>query len=259
MNKIENIIVNKTVLIAFYMFVFVFAIYFFKFHSQIISEDAAKWGVFGDFVGGTLNPFLSFLALIILLRTFSMQHEELAIQREELKDTKEILKAQSQTQVKQQFESTFFALLDLHNRVLANILEANNLRKETNDIWNLKLDCAKTQLQDKQLWKQYSRILHSLLKFIDVHSPLSDSEKMYNDIVKLLLPDDVLKLLLIECHRDNDEYKSLIEKYALFENASFSVNLDLDEEGEKMMAITFDGKAIIYDAKKFYDPKAFGQ
>ena len=40
---------------------------------------------FGDFVGGTLNPVLSFFALVLLFQTYSMQRKELKLQRDELR------------------------------------------------------------------------------------------------------------------------------------------------------------------------------
>ena len=121
MKKIHDFFINNAVSVALFMFAVVVFSYVLNFHRQYISDDAGDWGTFGDFVGGTLNPFLSFLALVILLRTFSMQQTELDLQREELKDTKEILRIQTQTQIKQQFESTFFSLLAVHNQVLADL------------------------------------------------------------------------------------------------------------------------------------------
>ena len=222
----------------------VFGIYFYQFHEKL-SNSQETWGVFGDFVGGTLNPLLSFFGFMVLLYTIWIQHEQL--------ENDKIIQKQ------QKFESTFFTLFELHNRVLTDMLESKQLQQETNEIWNLKLDIAKTQLKDKIIWGRYSRILYSLLKFIAVNSPsLNKDEKIYSDMVKLLLTDDVMKLLVVECHCDNDDYKSLIEKYTLFENASFNKNLSEDAEEEKNFALGFHLSELdIYEAKKFYDKKAF--
>lgn len=105
MKKVHDFCINNAFPIALFTFAFVVCSYAINFYAQNFSKDSGDWGTFGDFVGGTLNPLLSFLALMILLRTFSMQ-------KEELKDTKEILKTQSQTQIKQQFESTFFCVVE---------------------------------------------------------------------------------------------------------------------------------------------------
>jgi hypothetical protein len=43
--------------------------------AQQIADAKAAWGQLGDFVGGTLNPFVSLLALVGLVFTILMQHE----------------------------------------------------------------------------------------------------------------------------------------------------------------------------------------
>jgi hypothetical protein len=62
--------------------------YISKFHFGLypipISNDTAEWAQFGDFIGGTLNPLLSFLALIAILITFKGQILELNQSHKEL-------------------------------------------------------------------------------------------------------------------------------------------------------------------------------
>ncbi|MBT9096488.1 hypothetical protein KFZ76_02035 [Methylovulum psychrotolerans] len=50
------------------------------------NTDNAIWGVLGDYVGGTLNPLLSFFALCALLWTIQLQIEELETSRREFKE-----------------------------------------------------------------------------------------------------------------------------------------------------------------------------
>lgn len=47
------------------------------------SPDPADWGVFGDFVGGLLNPLFSFLAFIGVIFTVALQARQLDIVREQ--------------------------------------------------------------------------------------------------------------------------------------------------------------------------------
>ncbi len=108
MKKFHKFCVKNAFSLATITFLLVISVYLWHFHRQFISNDVEKWGVFGDFVGGTLNPLLSFLALIILLRTFSMQRKELSLQRTELKKTKMLLERQTETQFKQQWISRMF-------------------------------------------------------------------------------------------------------------------------------------------------------
>lgn len=60
--------------------VLVHGIYFFKFAPGqwfTLSDDPQNWGVLGDFVGGLLNPFFSFLAFIGVLITVLLQARQL--------------------------------------------------------------------------------------------------------------------------------------------------------------------------------------
>ena len=43
--------------------------------AEQIANAKAAWGQFGDFVGGTLNPMVSLLALVGLVFTILLQHE----------------------------------------------------------------------------------------------------------------------------------------------------------------------------------------
>jgi len=51
---------------------------------RVAGVKGEELGVFGDFVGGSLNPFLSFLSLIAILFTIVLQNRELAATRKEM-------------------------------------------------------------------------------------------------------------------------------------------------------------------------------
>ncbi|MFT6908549.1 MAG: hypothetical protein ACJAS1_005251 [Oleiphilaceae bacterium] len=44
--------------------------------DQGISKTANDWALLGDFLGGVLNPILTFLTIIILIKSLSLQKEE---------------------------------------------------------------------------------------------------------------------------------------------------------------------------------------
>ena len=66
-------------------------LYFSQFNGAPLSTNPDRWGVFGDYLGGVLNPVFSFFALIALLYTIALQSEELRASREELALTREEL------------------------------------------------------------------------------------------------------------------------------------------------------------------------
>lgn len=263
----------------------VFFVYFLKFHGAL-STSNTDWGVFGDFVGGTLNPVLSFLGLIALLLTIVLQSKELESTRVELEraasaqeNTERVLKEQSNTQIKQQFEGTFFSLLEQHNKLLEKLSTPNGRWIEMRSDLDMtrgavfaenvaNLASAKERLESKnELCGHYFRVLYQLLKFIATNcpdgkigsefnpskiqnTPLSGEEKMYSNIVRSFLGYNITQLLAINCFctsKDDSywKYKLLIERYELLEHMPFKI----------------DGKnhTLLNETKTAYQTSAFGR
>jgi uncharacterized membrane protein len=78
--------------------------------GPIAKQDV--WGQFGDYIGGTLNPILSFLALLALLLTIVLQSYELRLTRQEMELSRV---AQQKTEV---------ALADQANTLREQLAEA---------------------------------------------------------------------------------------------------------------------------------------
>lgn len=91
----------------------VFASYLLWFGDPIDSQEIA--GQFGDFLGGALNPWFSFLALVALLYTIHLQSHELRLTREQFVRSSDALEAQNTALQVQNFESTYFNLLKLYH------------------------------------------------------------------------------------------------------------------------------------------------
>jgi uncharacterized membrane protein len=79
-NKHILVVISIISAIAIYIFV-VLRIYFTHYKGFSTNAD---WGTFGDYFGGTLNPILSFLSLIAVLYTITLQTHELKLSREEI-------------------------------------------------------------------------------------------------------------------------------------------------------------------------------
>ncbi|EOE6055759.1 hypothetical protein ACKJ8N_003564 [Vibrio cholerae] len=78
-------------------------IYFSNFHNGF--GDQATFGAFGDFVGGILNPILSFITILLLIYSLRFQLQELGYTRDEIKKTNQIHTSNVQQQ-KRLFEAT---------------------------------------------------------------------------------------------------------------------------------------------------------
>lgn len=56
----------------------VYAFYWFVFNHHLeykLSHDVEVWAQFGDYVGGILNPLLSFITIVLLIKSLSLQNE----------------------------------------------------------------------------------------------------------------------------------------------------------------------------------------
>lgn len=86
----------------------VYAIYCFWFYFTLnfkASNDPAVWGQLGDYVGGILNPILSFISIALLIRS-------LALQREANDNLKKEMAASEKTERLRSFEVLFFNLIE---------------------------------------------------------------------------------------------------------------------------------------------------
>lgn len=102
----EDVQPLDTGFIAWVALVFVFIIVgLFVYFGENLPKIPTDIGQIGDFVGGLTNPVLSFLALLVLLRTTR-------IQTLESRKTTNFMRAQQEILEIEKFESTFFQLLN---------------------------------------------------------------------------------------------------------------------------------------------------
>ena len=110
------------VVIGMTVIMLVFFVYFLFFRGHKLSSDPAVWGQFGDFIGGTANPILSFITLVLLAFTLGVQNRqlnissrELELSRKELELTRQELQRSAHAQelsekaLKAQAESAFLS------------------------------------------------------------------------------------------------------------------------------------------------------
>ncbi|MEC5205662.1 hypothetical protein QF022_000618 [Vogesella perlucida] len=229
--------------LAIFLFILVLGFYFSKFNVRLSSVNG-DWGTFGDFLGGTLNPIFSLMSLIALLYTIALQTDEMAQTREELsrtadaqKKAEEALNGQLNAQRKQIFETTFFSLLDQHNKTLEKLISKNESRssKESDLEWirsgitGFGIRSIEKQREiihtNNNLCGSYFRVLYRILKFISTDCYDKNKEKFYSGIVRSFIGNDVIQILACNCYctdKDNQyfKYRLLIEKYAFLEHFS---------------------------------------
>jgi hypothetical protein len=238
--------------------IFILVFYRLYFPGQVLS-DHSKWGEFGDFFGGILNPSFAFLALLALFITIIIQSRQLTISTKELFASVEILKEQSKAITLQNFESAFFQMIHLHNDIVKDIYLED---PDSEDGKLLGRDCFKTlyEYEFKNDYEEcfrkiknhdeisiidssydiffqkyqakvghYFRNLYTIIKFIDQSD--IENKKFYADIVRSQLSSFELILLFYNClwRGGREKFKELIESYEFFEdmNQSELINPDI--------------------------------
>ncbi len=178
-------------------------------------------GTFGDFVGGVVNPVLTFLTFMGLLITILLQQKGLA-------DAKNGAK-----------EATFFEMLNLHN----SIVNAMDVHRKDREVMHGR-DCFRyfakqikegydnslnpTERQKaldghEALWTDFSgdlahyyRYLYNLIRFIDENF---DDRMRYIRILRALISNDELVVLFYNGLTDRaDKFKAYMERFALLDN-----------------------------------------
>lgn len=283
--------------IAVAAFIFVLERYINNFKTFPIANDSATWGTFGDYLGGTLNPIISFLALIGLLYTIHQQAQEMQATREELKQAAEQQRQQVEQQSRQseifnlqQFESTFFSLLEQHNKIVEtlvkNIDEINkynpahdNKDSFINEIYEkyskiyqsnvcenqikINLYIANNIQQNLEL-KRYFIVLFQILKLISLNlskdtygntnnkisiedyvaddeksrekisnSYINPQEKIYSNILRSFIPNEILKLIALNCLSLNSKtfnnFQGLLNRYNFLEHLQLGMQLGMED------------------------------
>ncbi|MBF8964292.1 hypothetical protein I0P70_13640 [Pontibacter sp. FD36] len=85
-----------------------------EFGTPVTEKDFSANGIIGDFIGGVVGSLLSFVGVILFFLALRLQTNELALQRKELADTRDVFSTQ-------QFENTFFNLLKTQQDIRLNI------------------------------------------------------------------------------------------------------------------------------------------
>ncbi|GLX86959.1 hypothetical protein tloyanaT_32120 [Thalassotalea loyana] len=214
------------------------------------NDGGFSWGEYGDFMGGVLNPILSFLAFTGVLITIVIQHRELKESRKQFERSANALDKQSESMDIQNFETTLFSLIDLHNEIVKQqhiIPEGNSNGLSGKSCFkyyylefvkhHINIEHIVKEFPNKELIEysyltfggaiktqaeQYFINLYSILRFI-YQSEKVNSEH-YFKLFKAQLSRYELALIFYDGLVSNSsEKKELIEVSKLFENLDRSI------------------------------------
>jgi len=203
--------------------------------------------LFGDFMGGTLNPILAFLSLIALLITIRIQSNELKATRQELELTRSTIEAQTSIQdaqreqlEKQFFDNHFFNTLDLYLENIRNLDDSIQAPKQSNylnDMCTTIISHTPTEFVSKNksafrrqdlFWKEYSHVATGFYTFtLTILEDIEDSSDPNRYIRKMLplLSDNHRTLLCFMGMMYMDSGQVLLKKYKIFEGIKYESDL----------------------------------
>lgn len=92
----------------------VYSIYFFYVLDYEISKEVDDWAHLGSYFGGVVGPALSFISLIMLIKTLELQNAANSDLRTEAKSNENSRKIES-------FETTFFHLISIQREHFENL------------------------------------------------------------------------------------------------------------------------------------------
>jgi large-conductance mechanosensitive channel len=154
-----NMAVSIVILIA----VIVFSFYFINFHHSF-SDDNGKWGTFGDYVGGILNPIIAGFALYLIAESYKLQ-------KKELEETRKLLKVSTDAQINQIKIAAITALLN------SNLMCIDRANLDLDAIYKA-LDGNKTS-RNPSVEKDIKELNNTLKRLREENKDLEDKIKYF--------------------------------------------------------------------------------
>jgi len=102
--------------VAAFIAVFVYVVNF----GTSLSSMKAEWGVFGDYLGGVLNPLVGIVTVLLVLINVRLQRLELKNSIREMRNSNNALMEQNAALEIQGFQNTFFSWLNSYNNIVGN-------------------------------------------------------------------------------------------------------------------------------------------
>lgn len=231
-SRIVDIIIISTLVIAVTACM---VVYIWRFTGGISTEQEV-FGQFGDYLGGVVGTLVSLFSLVYIYKTYRKQVE---FSEHEIK-----------LSYKQQFESSFFSLLQNHRSILSSLAHD---KVKGNDFMNKVSEDLQVRLMDREydldsityenrfleedivcsIYEQvyniygsqlghYFRNLYHILSYVE-HSDVED-KKQYIDLVQAQLSNSELFVLFYDgiSRYGKKRLYPILEAYGLLENVKYS-------------------------------------
>ncbi|MCR8866889.1 putative phage abortive infection protein [Priestia megaterium] len=234
-------------------------------NDKVITNFIGNLGPFGDFIAGTTVPLLTFVSFLAILKTLSLQKEQMLNQQEELNASIKEMREQGKTLEIQRFESTFFNMLNLHNEIVRMMQDSHTSKNQYGQqnfriIYEFLVDVHKTKHDNlsgeekttdnererisatyKDVFPdrsvelgQYFRNLHSIMRYIDETTSENINKDIYVEIIKAHLSSYEIALLFYNfigkpiLEEREIEFLKLLDNLGIIELMDYSLVIDKD-------------------------------
>lgn len=239
----ENMILKipaRKLVFAFFIVVIsiillVLLIFAFNFHDQQVSKDVADWGVFGDFMGGVLNPVISLASLIIL------GYITLVISKESTKENKNLFLFERSMVAYQEFTS-YLPKIELTGKNILDKITLMNSKMDT--LKEMDRDIREELITSQEIVfneiKIFSEFYYYLESFNDQYGLLFKYDFSNHDFLKLIICTEKVMLFFDKLKfslgsrqekKDFEVMAKVIElQIKLMKSIIFELKLELDEK-----------------------------
>ena len=221
--------------------IIVFVLFTFQKIDFTSSESLQRLSMLGEFLGGAVGSIWALAGVVLFFLALIYQRRELALQRDELIETRQILQNQSLTIEIQQFENTFFQLLEFHlaaakrietqeggngfDRMFADFKKAISdvKRKRKKDGSSENLDARAFETSFGSVYDGYRNTLSHYIESYKALLFLVDQKgkdpKFYVNIIKPHLTEQevLIQFYYLILYNKDKRFKKIVETYGLFE------------------------------------------
>jgi len=217
-----KILARKPVHIVILCYLGFITLYFINFHGTL-SDDNGKWGTFGDFLGGALNPILGIITIVL---TYDIIKNQIIESRQnEFKQMFELLfnvMQENKNQIKfRRFGKEYYgreALALINNTVINLYLFLNTINPAEEKknfekaFWSIFDDIDASS-------STFMKTIHNAFKVTDEYCQ-DDKKFSYSDLIRSQFHNDELIFLMLNGLANDDfkNFKSRLEKFTVLKD-----------------------------------------
>lgn len=192
--------------------------YFINFKDHLISEDPAEWGVFGDYIGGTINTVLSLSSLIILgILTYSISKQS----NEENKNTNLLIKRMESYDKLAYFYTETFSVM---HTMATNVTKFTNLKLSPEIRRSAQIEMERDAIVFTQFFSLLSTFELRFGYLYEYDFTCAEFSELIDEAEKLnVFFENIITLQVVEKDKDKTKMKAIEKLQIILEKLEFEL------------------------------------